>query len=841
MMKHYLFGNEKDQENIKELMKSAISSKHLIPVLGSGFTTGTKTQRGEVPNVKQLTHKIAELIAETDEYKNEKICELETIELSSLANFFWKEMENTKYKKTLSKFQEYMEDNFTNVNDFPVIKRKFLDSGWRYIYTLNYDDAIESNLRIEKIMPYTRQNQKFIEQHHCLFKLHGDAKYYVKTGDSRYCILSQKQYLESIKALENYDMFQHLESDFVSNSFLFVGCSLDNELDILFASETNLQNKTMLNGDDSRIIYVRYIDSEITDLPLPEKMKLSDYGVTHVISVKGEAEMNQFYSMVYELNRQRENIEREDELEQYRGIHFQKLKEDDQRNMDYFFINERVSLKNGAITLPGFFINRTLGNELKEALSHKSVIHILTGPKMCGKTYLLLQLLKELPPERTYYLSIAVNDKVLEEITQKKNCIFLMDKGVLTITQIKSLFKKLAQMEKNNIKIVFVVDVDNKDFLEFYAEKQIIDTGLTKFFTLKNKFDEKELSEFNRHIAKLRLVDCKKQNTILDFLFKVEDTLIGKHIRILPQIQFLEAANQRELKAMIVLAMENVIPVSLANKLDIVEALFDLSRRFQITIQKDYLSDIEAEYDYSRYKFINNSPYWVMRCLSKCADSVSNHAAIASAFYSIIEKFEDIYRNNTARFNAKIKEYYMLDTLQVFFASSDIKGTLKLPNSIYEKLHGKLFDNFQFLHQEAKCELRVARREKSEDTILGILQKAFGNINRAIDLGEKSSALNIEYTLNHMKVTKALILSNYLLIGKQTDKINETIHVYYETFVEEKPLLKDDFLKKDDLKDVNNFLYYVIKNYTIVNLLPESKDKFEEIYLNRYGKRFSFD
>lgn len=822
-------------------MKNAINSKHLIPVLGSGFTTGSKTQRGEVPDVKQLTHKIAELIAETDKYKKAKVSELENTDLSILANIFWKEMENPKYKKTLSKFQEYMEDNFTKVYDFPILKRKFLNSGWRYIYTLNYDDAVERNLEIEKIIPYTRQNPEFIEQHLCLFKLHGDAKEYIKTGDPRYCVLSQKQYLESINAFENYDMFQHLESDFVSNSLLFVGCSLDNELDILFASNTNLQNKVMLNRDDSRIIYVRYIESLATDLSLQEELKLSGYGVTHVISVKGMTEMNQFYDMVYELNRQRENIEKENDLENYRGIHFHKLKEDDQRNMEYFFISERVSLKNGVITLPGFFINRTQGNELKEVLSQKSVLHILTGPKMSGKTYLLLQLLQELPPERTYYLPIAINDKVLDAIVQKKDCIFLMDKGVLSISQIKLLFNNLVQMKRNRIKIVLVVDADNKDFLEFYSEKQVIDTDLIKFFTLKNKFDERELAEFNRHIAKLRLVDYKKKNTILDFLFKVEDTLIGKHMRILPQIHFLEAANQREVKAMIVLAVENVIPVSLANKLDIVDALFDLSSRFAITIQKDYLSGIEEEYDYSRYKFVNNSPYWVMRCLSKCADSVDNHAVIASAFYSIIEKFESIYRNNPAGFNAKIKEYYMLDTLQVFFASSDTKGTLKLPNSIYEKLHGKLFNNFQFLHQEAKCELRVARREKAKEIILGILQKAFGNINRALDLGEKSGASNIEYTLSHMKVTKALILSNYLLIGKQADKINETIHLFYETFVDEKPLLKDDFLKKDDLKDVNNFLNYVINNYSCIKLLPESKDEFEEIYLTRYGKHFSFD
>ena len=135
--------------------------------------------------------------------------------------------------------------------------------------------------------------------------------------------------------------------------------------------------------------------------------------------------------------------------------------------------------------------------------------------------------------------------------------------------------------------------------------------------------------------------------------------------------------------------------------------------------------------------------------------------------------------------------------------------------------------------------MRVARREERQDEILNILQKAFGNINRAMDLGMKSHAENIEYTLNHMRVTKALVLSNYLLIGKKDDKINETIKVYYKTFVEESNLLEDNFLKNDDLKDVNNFMNYVLMNSNNFILTSESKEQFGEIYYMRNGKHVS--
>ncbi len=459
---------------------------------------------------------------------------------------------------------------------------------------------------------------------------------------------------------------------------------------------------------------------------------------------------------------------------------------------------------------------------------------------LSGKTYLLLQLVKELPPATTYYLPMAISERIMNSIIEKQNSIFVMDQNTLTIEQIKNMFFYLDILKKNNTKIVFVVNGDDKDFLEFYVNKNM-GNQLIAFHILPNKFvGEREIGQFNEHIAKLRLIDYKPQNTILDFLFRVEENIITKkHQKILPPIKFLGSDNYAELKAMIILSVENVIPVSMAVQLGIIETLYILCYKYDITIQKDYLTGIESEKDYSRFKFVNNSPYWVLKCLSECARNLLNHNTIANAYYSIVNDFSRIYQNDNRSFNAHIKEYFMLDTLQTLFSNNDTKGVLKLPNTIYEKLHNTLFNHYQFLHQEAKCELRVARREERQDEILNILQKAFGNINRAMDLGMKSHAENIEYTLNHMRVTKALVLSNYLLIGKKDDKINETIKVYYKTFVEESNLLEDNFLKNDDLKDVNNFMNYVLMNSNNFILTSESKEQFGEIYYMRNGKHVS--
>lgn len=50
-MEIYSFKDQEDNKKIKVLMKKLIQSRHLIPVIGSGFTAGTDTKSGTVPNM----------------------------------------------------------------------------------------------------------------------------------------------------------------------------------------------------------------------------------------------------------------------------------------------------------------------------------------------------------------------------------------------------------------------------------------------------------------------------------------------------------------------------------------------------------------------------------------------------------------------------------------------------------------------------------------------------------------------------------------------------------------------------------------------------------------------
>lgn len=129
-------------------------------------------------------------------------------------------------------------------------------------------------------------------------------------------------------------------------------------------------------------------------------------------------------------------------------------------------------------------------------------------------------------------------------------------------------------------------------------------------------------------------------------------------------------------------------------------------------------------------------------------------------------------------------------------------------------------------------------KRASDLNFLSILEIAYENINRAYDLGLQAKGENNEYTLIHMLVTKALILTSYLLIGEKKDRINETMQIYNQIFVDGKVLLGDDTFQKQELNDVNDFMSYIASRSDGLNLENRTKEYFSEIYYIRYNKNY---
>ena len=753
-IKIYNFSVDEDKKELEKIFDSLLKMEDLIPIIGSGFTGGLKTQNGGiVPSVNELRKEmesIVHLIGDSNED------ELQALDMANFADEFWEKLEGVSKHKGKNRFQEYVETNFTRVYDVEQSKRHFLNANWKTIFTLNYDDTIERVLDIDVAIPYDKFNIRNGKS--SLIKLHGDAQRFLVTGDPKYLVLGKQQYIELIKMEGNADIINVLEDTFFSKSVLFIGCGLADELDLLYSSVIELKEKAKSNSEH-HIIYLYYDDGEQNINPLLYKQ----YGVTDIIKVDKETIVD-LYELIYTLSRKIKVINEEDALQEYTNIGIEYLDGRNSENIDYLFYNNKVEIKNGVIKYPAFFVDRTCINDLqKKILSDEGILYIIYGTKFSGKTYALLQLLKNLKNKRIYYFPavLSLDDDIVKNLYKRESSVLLIDEGALSFEQYKDLIiPQLPLFKESQIRIVMTVNKGDADFYRHYIQFQEANEKTIKLCEIENKFNKTEYGMFNNKIGDISLIPYSDRDTILDYLFKADDNLLKKeHKAMLPEVHFLNNDCERDVRALIILATKNFITSGVAINLGIDSALYNLSEKFSEIVQKDYLSNLEKRGDVrSGFKFVLNSSYWTIKCLSIFAQNSYNHKTIVKAYGNIVNAYCHL---DQREMNNRIKKYYMLDRIQYLFSDQEKKGTIRLPYMVYEGLHSSLNWNYQFLHQEAKCELRVAKRENSKKEKKRILELAFRNISRALALTENATSGNIEFTIVHMNVTKALILINY--------------------------------------------------------------------------------
>lgn len=820
-IKIYNFSIAEDRKYLERLFDSLMQIEDLVPVIGSGFTSGLRTQNGMIPSVAELRREMAAIMHTIDGSTEDEFAD---ISLADFSDVFWEELEKRENRKHKARFQDYIESNFTKVYDVEQSKRHLLNSNWKTIFTLNYDDTIESVLDIDVIIPYDKFNNHSRKGN--LIKLHGDAKKFSITGDSKFCVLGNQQYVNLIKNESNVDIVKALENTFFSKSVLFIGCSLVDELDLLYSAGIQLGQKAKMN-QEHHVIYLYYSNEDVDVNPFPYKK----YGITDIIKVNGES-IDELYEFIYAINKNLGVLRQKDLLQEYTNIEFQYLDARNRDNINYLFYNDKVKINNGIIRFPAFFVERSCIKRLQEEiLLENSVLKIIYGAKFSGKTYALLQLLKNLLHKKVYYFPsyISLSDDLVEYLCEKKETILLIDDGAISFEQYRNIIiPKVSQLQESKIRIVMTVSKGDVDFYKYYKNMKGAKEASLQLFELDNKFDKDEMTVFNEKIGNISLVPYGKNNTILDYLFRVEDNLLEKNTHtILPEVNFLSNDCEKEVRALIILATKGFVTSKMAIELEIDDILYGFTKKFSVTVQKDYLSDIEKEGDnYSGFKFVLNSSYWAIKCLSNFAINSCNHKTIVKAYCNIVCSYGYLDRNTM---NNRIKAYYMLDRIQYLFSDRKKRGTIRLPYMIYEGLHSSLNWNYQFLHQEAKCELRMARRENASERKKNMLEQAFKNIGRAMELAEESTSGNIEYTIAHMNVTKALILINYVLMGEQTE-LKRTVETCYEAFVVGESLCPQ--LEKEEMKDVKVFL-----NRGWSEDVEESvKDKFGELYTRYINK-----
>ena len=114
-------------------------------------------------------------------------------------------------------------------------------------------------------------DEHIFDEKNCVIKLHGDVNDMLTYKDANGTILTQKQYANSIR--QHSSLLTKLEHDSIYENLIYIGCSLDDEIDLL--AYTGLQAEK--EGVTARY-YCLTKEPSILD-----KIKLTKFGITHCI------------------------------------------------------------------------------------------------------------------------------------------------------------------------------------------------------------------------------------------------------------------------------------------------------------------------------------------------------------------------------------------------------------------------------------------------------------------------------------------------------------------------------------------------------------------------------
>ncbi len=775
-------------EDIKDEIKKVMKSKKLIPIIGAGFTFGEKAYNGIVPNGDTMKQYMKNELIKEKPHLEEKLQEKS---FQEIGKYYVKFVD--KYKR-----DEYLRNNFTNVV-LEKYKELFIRIDWPCIYTLNFDDAIEKCNNYEVIYPYKEYKENIREKFKCTFKLHGDAKYEIKYNDKN-LIFSREEYIKSLT--DNANIRRFFEMDYIGNNIMYIGCSLKDELDLLFS----VYRTTQISEFKVNRYYIT--NKEFDELELAD---LEDYNITKVVLIE---DYNEFYSEMDKINKSIGEIEI-DELEMFKNIELEKGDMDAEENLKrlLFSINESDKNEKLIYKLPSFYIYRTIADKIIKQLEVKRV-HLIIGHRISGKTYLAFNLIDKIKDRDTYFIpsKYNINFNSLEKLINKKRVVIFFDSNTLGSNELDYIIKNKYKLDDNDIYIFILLNTSDKLLLSSFREDDYIDLD----FELFNQLKGREVNEINKKLSLKTLPKFGYDVSILDNLYGYQDFCKDNYPQIFAKSELKSTnipLNEAELITFIMLATNDKLLLSEIKVLGLEIEISDIINEYNTIIQVDYTLGIEKGYSLG-YKIVPNAKYWILTVLGKFAKVKANRTVIAKA----VRKIVNALRKEKEHFETSI-QVMLFDTLNDIFPSEE-GGAVGLIHEIYEELGEILHEDNHYLIQRAKSILYLNSTEMKE------LRKGalFADTSHRNLINEKRSCYNkekirkIENVIEHAVFTKAMLygriinINNYLNI----DDIKKAIENYYEAFSSNDNQIYVKGLIKRTLKNKHSTksdLYRLITNH----------------------------
>lgn len=714
------------------------------------------------------------------------------------------------------KQQSYLLNKFTNVK-LENVKKNFLKIDWPYIYTLNIDDAIENNSEFKTVLYANRDIRNSIfEQEKCVIKLHGDIKDILKYEDSNCEIFDQKQYVVSIK--KNVSLLKKLTHDYEYLNLLYIGCSLSDEIDLLFST-------SMANDNNNN----RYYCS--TQIPtLLQKTKLEAFGITHCIVFES---YDDIYEKMTDAFHQSLCIT-PDELEQFSTYEFKTLGTGFELNCPYLFQGKSI-LNNSKIAIyPSFFVSRSVTDKIVENINSKGT-QIVVGRGCSGKTYVSYDIIRRVRDREVYAFRSKdrINNETLTLLLNKENCLTIFDSKVLSIKQIEEIILTTSERVVKSNSIIIIENKSNRDLsglLVLMKMNEHLEDDEIPQLEISNRFSKPKTDEINNYLVTSSLGVFSENKSIADNIINASNLLIQKNK--FSQISPL-TDNVRQVSSLIVLATLGKVYASDAINLDLVEEFEMQCKKAMPLIEKEstWVFEMSAANN-SPLKYVVNAEYWLFNQLDILAKSRKGREKIIEAYRYIIGKLIEINGKPDLMKGEKYapyKDYILFDNIFQIFRS---QGT-KIIREIYQSLNDILATDPNYLHQRAKCYIRSAYKSTEEKDKEKWLEMAYRDASISNSSFEKRYESHenekIMISAAHSLYTAALALCHIAKLRNYRDiSINaNAVKCLYKAI--SSPFNSIEFVNNDATYNYNNVVGDLVSTFATDVKYLKDKDAEEKV------------
>ena len=772
-------------EQGQNILINLFRNSGIVPILGAGITKGLAARKGyTVPDGNDLKkYMISEIIRKDNSLQSEEDIMYRDA-FSHVAQVFERKFSNPSDNVV----RDYFFNHFTQVKIVDESLKRFLNSiKWECVYTLNIDNAIEETAKSEweLFLPTPKFDKRLISGSKRLYKIHGDISNFLKNLDYDMLIFTEEQYLRS---LEKYKGFHDsLKSDCENKSLIYIGCSLDDELDIKY-SVLNNQNDMLSVGNNYRIYVTK------GKLSSYRKEKLEAFRITHYIELEDDSDFSRLYDLLYDCYKksQKGNV---GTVEQYLYTKLDRIDNDRELNIKYL-----TCISSNQEKLPYYFVKRD-DNHFNKLVNDK--LNVILGRRLSGKTMMSYGILEHYTSKIRYYIpsSVTIDIELAREFIGLKNAIIIFDSNSYDDIVLQYLMDNIVPDNNSYICVVLNAFDSVYDIVTYNSQKvnSFVDNRSQKGYLSKN-----ETARLNEKLNELQIAKFSDASNILDNTMRIAN--LYKQFEDISRRYMFNCLEELEVFIWLLVKRKMYYEEIVALKLN--SKYREIVNKFNpfIQIEQKWLGETAK---HSTEKIIANGRIGMLSLLGEylypSTESELSNVMAAKNQEKVCEAIYQILRNYEGENKTKVKEFIMVDVLNDIFSriytrkyydslkdknswnKSKLSGAASLISRVYKykPIQDLKADDPNYWLQRAKS-MYIADNASQKLELDGLYdavqwsKKAEEDASLLIEKGDNS----YWRTKSNAEVETAMLYGRiaYRELYKNRDSINSALGYYYTAF-----------------------------------------------------------